>query len=330
MPSGAYIFGCEGLSLTPSERAFFAKAQPWGFILFARNISDPEQLSALTGALRDAVGWRAPVLIDQEGGRVQRMGPPHWRSYLPALDQMEIARDPARAMYLRNLLIASELMAVGIDVNCAPVADLVFAQTHPVLRNRCYGSDVATVVSMCRAAAGGMMDAGVLPVLKHIPGYGRAVVDGHKDLPTVDVPRADLDAQDFAPFKALTDLAMGMTAHIVFPCIDDLPATTSARAMQMIRRDIGFDNLIMTDDISMEALSGSVAARSRAALDAGCDIVLHCNGDLGEMEAVAEICGAQTSEIAVRAARAMAARRPAQEIDIQAVEAEFQGLIQRD
>lgn len=329
MPSGAYIFGCEGLRLTASERAFFAEAQPWGFILFARNIADPEQLAILTAELRAAVGWDAPVLIDQEGGRVQRMGPPHWRSYLPALDQMEVARDAARAMYLRNLMIGTELMAVGIDVNCAPVADLVFAQTHPVLRNRCYGSDVAKVVQMCRAAADGMIDAGVLPVLKHIPGYGRAVVDGHKDLPTVDIPRADLEAQDFAPFKELVDLPMGMTAHIVFPCIDDLPATTSPKAMQMIRRDIGFENLIMTDDISMEALSGTVAERSRGALDAGCDIVLHCNGDMAEMIAVAEICGAQTPVIEARAARAIAARRAPQEIDIHAAEAEFQSLIQR-
>lgn len=329
MPSGSYIFGCEGTYLTPQERRFFASTQPWGFILFARNVQTPDQLRTLTSDLRDAVGWRAPILIDQEGGRVQRMRAPHWREYLPALDQMELARDTERAMYLRNFLIAQELFEVGIDVNCAPVADIVFDQTHPVLRNRCYGADVETVIQMCRAAAEGMMDAGVLPVLKHIPGYGRAVVDGHKELPHVDVSRAELDAVDFAPFKALSDLPMGMTAHIVFPCIDDQPATTSAKAMEMIRRDIGFANLIMTDDISMEALSGTVAQRARASLDAGCDIVLHCNGEMAEMQAVAEICGLQTDEIGARAAGALAARKAPQAIDIRALEAEFASLIQR-
>lgn len=328
MPSGAYIFGCEGTRLSASERDFFGNARPWGFILFARNINTPDQLRMLTADLREAVGWQAPILIDQEGGRVQRMRAPHWREYPPALDQMQAARDPGRAMYLRNLLIGAELSAVGIDVNCCPVADLLHAQTHPVMRNRCYGSDVGTVVAMCEAAAQGLMDAGVLPVLKHIPGYGRAVVDGHLALPKVDVPRAELDVADFAPFKALTDLPMGMTAHIVYPCLDDLPATTSPKAMQMIRADIGFDNLIMTDDISMEALSGSVPDRSRAALDAGCDVILHCNGEMDEMVALAGACGDLNAAAQARAERAIAARNAPQEIDIQAAEAEFRGLIQ--
>jgi len=330
MPSGAYIFGCEGVKLSEVERRFFASANPWGFILFARNIEDRAQLSALTAELRAAVGWSAPILIDQEGGRVQRMRAPQWREYPPALDQMKMAgANAARAMYLRNRMIAEELFEVGIDVNCAPLADVIWPESHPVLRNRCYGSDVDTVVEMCLAAEQGLLAGGVLPVLKHIPGYGRAVVDGHKDLPRVDVPRAELDALDFAPFKRLTQMAMGMTAHIVFPCIDDLPATTSPKAMKMIREEIGFDNLIMTDDISMEALSGTVAERARASLDAGCDIALHCNGEMAEMVAVAEACGPMTAAMLERAERALAQRKTPTDVDISALEAEFRTLVAR-
>jgi beta-N-acetylhexosaminidase len=328
MSDGAYIFGVEGLGLSKDEYRFFERARPWGFILFARNVSDPKQLRALTASLRDCVGWNAPILIDQEGGRVQRMRAPHWREYLPALDQMKVTGvNAARGMYLRNLLIAHELFDVGIDVNCAPVGDLIWPETHPIMRNRCYGSDVETVIEICKASADGMLAAGVLPVLKHIPGYGRAVVDGHKDLPRVDVPLAELERTDFAPFKALSDLPMGMTAHIVYPCIDEAPATTSAKAMAMIRNEIGFDNLIMTDDISMEALSGTVAERSRASLDAGCDLVLHCNGNLEEMRAVADISGHQTPGIRDRCARALDCRQTPTDIDIYALEAEFQALL---
>ena len=325
--SGAYIFGCEGLTLSAAEKSFFADAQPWGFILFARNIEAPEQLRLLTTQLRDAVGWNAPILIDQEGGRVQRMRAPHWREYLPALDQMERARDPKRAMYLRNRLIAQELFEVGIDVNCAPLADVIWPESHPVLRNRCYGADVDTVVAMCLEVERGFLDGGVLPVLKHVPGYGRAVVDGHKDLPTVDVTRAELDALDFEPFRRLNHMKMGMTAHIVFPCIDTLPATTSPKAMTMIREDIGFGGLIMTDDISMEALSGSVADRSAASLKAGCDVVLHCNGTLSEMEAVASDCGALGPDGQARADAALTQRKTPIDIDIPALEDEFRTLI---
>lgn len=328
MSSKQVIFGCEGLSLKPEEYRFFASARPWGFILFARNIESPDQLSRLTAQLRDAVGWDCPILIDQEGGRVQRMRSPHWREYPPALDQMRAAgANAGRAMYLRNRLIAEELHSVGIDVNCAPVADVLQPETHPIMHNRCYGADVDTVTAMCREAARGFLDGGVLPVLKHIPGYGRAVVDGHKDLPTVDVPLAELEALDFAPFKALSDIRMGMTAHIVFPEVDSRPATTSPKAMAMIRNDIGFEGLIMTDDISMEALSGTVAERSSAAIAAGCDLVLHCNGEMEDMVAVAEACGAMTQQAQSRAARALAQRAAPQEIDIPAALQEFEALL---
>lgn len=324
----AVIFGPEGPGITAWERAFFRATAPWGFILFARNIADPDQLRRLTGDLRDAVGWQAPVLIDQEGGRVQRMRAPYWREYLPALDQMARATDPMRAMFLRNRLIAAELHGVGIDVNCAPLADLVEDQTHPVLRNRLYGADVAGVVAAARACTAGLLAGGVLPVLKHIPGYGRAAVDSHLDLPRVSADATELKARDFAPFKALNDVALGMTAHIVFDAIDpDIPATTSPTAMRMVREEIGFGGLILTDDISMEALSGSLAERSAAAIDAGCDIVLHCNGRPAEMEQVAGATGPMTPAALARADRALAQRQPPGAVDIPALEAEFEALL---
>lgn len=324
----ATIFGPEGHVVTDWEKSFFRDSDPWGFILFARNVDTPDQLRQLTSDLRDTVGRDAPILIDQEGGRVQRMRAPHWREYLPALDQMAGARDPMRAQWLRNRLIAAELRDTGIDVNCAPLADLVEENTHPVLRNRLYGGDVETVVAAARACAEAYRAGGVLPVLKHIPGYGRASVDSHLDLPTVDVPRNELETRDFAPFKALNDIAMGMTAHIVFSDIDpDAPATTSPAMMQVIRDDIGFDGLIMTDDLSMEALSGTIGQRAAASIAAGCDIALHCNGNSDEMMAVAAAVGDMTSAATTRADRALAQRDTPDQIDISALTEELEALL---
>ena len=326
--TNASILGLEASKVTSWERGFFREAQPLGFILFARNIEDPDQLRALTTEMRETVGRDAPILIDQEGGRVQRMRSPHWREYLPALDQMARARDPLRAHWIRNRLIASELQAVGIDVNCAPLADLVEADTHPVLRNRLYGETVDIVVAAARVCADALLAGGVLPILKHIPGYGRASVDSHLDLPRVAASHAALSARDFAPFRALNDIAMGMTAHIVFSDIDPAaPATTSAAMMGLIRQEIGFDGLIMTDDLSMEALSGGPAERARAAIDAGCDIILHCNGKPSEMEAVVQAAGEMTDAATRRANHALAQRKAAQDIDIPALEAEFEALL---
>lgn len=320
----ATIFGPEGLEITDWERGFFREVQPLGFILFARNIDNPDQLRRLTHSLREAVQRDAMILIDQEGGRVQRMRSPHWREYLPALDQMARATDPLRAHWVRNRLIAAELQDVGIDANCAPLADIAEEATHPVLKNRLYGYDVQTVVDACRVCADAHLAGGVLPVLKHIPGYGRAAVDSHKDLPRVDAPRAELEAWDFAPFAALSDLPMGMTAHIVFSDIDPAnPATTSARMMEVIRKHIGFDGLLMTDDLSMEALSGTVAQRAAASIAAGCDIILHCNGKADEMAAVAQASGAMTDAAITRANRALALRKTPVNIDIGALEAEL-------
>lgn len=325
----ALILGCQGPRLTPDERSFFAEAQPWGFILFARNCETPGQVRRLTGALRDAVGRDAPVMIDQEGGRVQRIGPPHWRQYLPPLDQCRAAGpDAPRAMYLRFRLIAAELADLGIDVNCAPMADIAEPETHPFLRNRCYGSEPAGVIACARAAADALFDGGLLPVMKHIPGHGRAHVDSHTTVPVVADDAAALRARDFAPFAALADLPMAMTAHVVYSAFDrNAPATTSTAMIRLIREELGFGGLLMTDDISMDALAGDLAARCRAALAAGCDMVLHCNGELGEMQIAAGIACALTGNSVNRAAAALAARRPVRSIDIAAAEAELEALL---
>ena len=328
MTPAAAILGCAGPVLLSEEAAFFRASQPWGFILFARNVEDPVQLRALTRDLREAVGWQAPILIDQEGGRVQRMRAPHWREYLPALDQMDRASDPLRAQYLRNRLIAAELHEVGIDVNCAPLADLVEPETHRVLRNRLYGDDVDTVVAAARACVEGLMDGGVLPVLKHLPGYGRGSVDSHLSLPRVTAPLEELVTRDFAPFRALSDIAMGMTAHIVIEALDeDRPATVSPVVTDYIRTDIGFSGLLMSDDISMEALSGDVDTRAERSIAAGCDLVLHCNGKLDEMEAVVAAVGDMIPAALDRAQDALTRRRAPAPIDIDAAARELEALL---
>ncbi len=307
-----------------------AEAQPWGFILFARNCQSPGQVRRLTGDLRDAVGREAPVLIDQEGGRVQRLGPPHWRQWLAPLDQMSGAgAGHARAMYLRSRIIADELGALGINVNCAPMADIADAGTHGFLRNRCYGSDVATVTEAARAVTDGLMDGGVLPVVKHMPGHGRAFVDSHLHLPRVDDPAERLRARDFAPFRALAGLPMAMTAHIVYSAFDaGAPATCSPAMIRLIRDEIGFAGLLMTDDISMQALAGDLRTRCRAARDAGCDLVLHCNGDLDEMRVAAEAAGELAGAGLRRADAALMARTAPRPIDIAGAQAELGALLQ--
>jgi beta-N-acetylhexosaminidase len=325
---GATIFGCAGPTLGRDEAAFFAEADPWGFILFARNVESPAQLRRLTADLRAAVGRDAPVLIDQEGGRVQRLAPPQWRAWPPPLDDCAAAGAAAgRAMELRYRIIAHELRGVGIDVNCAPCADIAGHGTHPFLRNRCYGETVATVAAAARGVARGLIEGGVLPVLKHIPGHGRATADSHHDLPRVDASREDLAATDFAAFRALADLPMAMTAHVVYPALDpEACATLSPAAVAAIREEIGFRGLLMSDDIGMGALAGPIAARSAAAIAAGCDVVLHCSGDLSEMQAVASASGRLTPAAAARAAAALAARRAPGPIDIAALQAELETL----
>ncbi len=325
---GAAIFGCEGPVLGAAERDFLRDYNPLGFIIFARNVENPEQLRALTADLRAAVGRDAPILIDQEGGRVQRMRAPHWREWLPPLDTVErTGINAPRALALRSMIIATELRAVGIDANCAPVADIGSALTHPFLRNRCYGQDVETVTKIARAVAEAHLAMGVLPVVKHLPGHGRAQNDSHKDLPTVDESRDILTAQDFAPFRALNDLPMAMTAHIVYSAYDDLPATQSPTMIKVIREEIGFKGLLLTDDLNMQALSGSLADRAARSLKAGCDIALHCKGDLAEMQAVAAAAGDMSDATRARATAALAQRRAPDFLDIAAAEAEFAALV---
>jgi beta-N-acetylhexosaminidase len=312
--ANACILGCAGPVLTREETAFFEDARPWGFILFKRNVEDPGQLRALVEALRATVGRPdAPVLIDQEGGRVQRLGPPHWPAYppgraygeLPAAEREEIARLGAR-------LIAHDLAAVGINVDCLPVLDVPEPGAHDVIGDRAYAATPAGVASLGRAAAEGLISGGVLPVIKHIPGHGRAHADSHKTLPRVDAPLAELSAVDFAPFRALADMPLGMTAHVVYTAIDpEHPATTSSQVIsEVIRGAIRFDGLLMSDDLSMQALSGGFAERARASLAAGCDVVLHCNGDRAEMQAVLAGVGSLAG-LALARADAALARLPA-------------------
>lgn len=312
---GATIFGCAGPRLLPEERAFYRDADPFGFILFARNVEDPAQLRRLTADLREAVGRDAPILVDQEGGRVQRLRAPHWREWTPPLDTVDAAETleaAERTMRLRAMVIAAELAAVGIDADCIPTLDVVRPETHPFLMNRCYGRDPETVARIGRAVADGLMAGGVLPVMKHMPGHGLSHVDTHHDLPTVTVPLEELTKLDFAPFRALADLPMAMTAHLVFAALDGgRPATQSPTMIRVIREVIGFKGLLMSDDLNMQALAGTLGDRTARTIAAGVDIALHCKGDMAEMVEVAGAAGRMGPEARARAEAAVAARRPA-------------------
>lgn len=328
MALGAAIIGPQGTAITDWEKSFYADYQPLGFILFARNVDTPDQLRRLTDDLRAAAGHEALVMVDQEGGRVQRLRAPHWREWLPPLDDVARASDPERAMALRYQIIGQELRDAGIDVNAVPCADLARAETHPFLRNRCYGETVETVTRISRAVATGCLAGGVLPIVKHMPGHGLAQVDSHKALPRVNLPPAELEALDFAPFRALADLPLGMTAHIVFDSLgQSAPATQSPEMIRLIREAIGFDGLLMSDDIGMEALSGSAPERAAAALAAGCDAVLQCNGGPQVVEAVAQASGSLTPEAMRRAEAALNGRPSPASIDISACVAEFETLV---
>jgi beta-N-acetylhexosaminidase len=294
MPIRACILGCAAHSLTSNEREFFAKIQPLGLILFKRNVENAAQVIELIRSFRAAIGRAdAPVLIDQEGGRVQRLGPPNWPSFPSAGHFGEIyARDPAKgiaAAHLGGRLIAAELSALGINVDCLPVADLHRPEGHGVIGDRAYGPDPEIVSRLGRAAAEGLIEGGVLPVVKHIPGHGRARADSHHELPVVETSLAELERTDFEAFRLLNNLPIGMTAHVVYAAVDATrPATVSPTVIdKVIRGRIAFDGLLLTDDLSMSALSGSLGARTSAAFSAGCDIALHCNGKLPEMEEVA-------------------------------------------
>ncbi|MBO6542196.1 MAG: beta-N-acetylhexosaminidase [Alphaproteobacteria bacterium] len=310
----AAIYGCEGLRLTEVEKRFFADSNPWGFILFARNIESPAQVRALCDELRSAVGWNAPVLIDQEGGRVARLRPPHWRSYPAGRRFGEIyAQDPIRGLEVTRLgaqLIAAELHGLGVDVDCLPVLDVPVAGAHDVIGDRAYGNEPGIVAALGAAAVDGLLAGGVLPVIKHIPGHGRAGVDSHERLPIVDTAHDILAETDFPAFHALKNAPLAMTAHVIYSAIDpERPATTSPTVIRdIIRGEIGFSGCLMSDDLSMQALSGSLAERTCASLAAGCDLVLHCNGKMEEMTAVAGEACPLAGEALLRAEDALAAR----------------------
>ncbi|MCA3560994.1 MAG: beta-N-acetylhexosaminidase [Aestuariivirga sp.] len=323
-PVGAFISGCSGPVLSPAERDFFARANPWGLILFKRNCETPDQLKALTGAFRAAVGRRnAPVFIDQEGGRVQRLGPPSnaWRRYPAARAYGEAFNASAlqglRAARNVGRLMAEDLVAAGITANCVPVLDVPQPDAHEIVGNRAYSDRIEAIMALARAHAAGFADGGVLPVVKHIPGHGRARADSHLELPVVDASRAELEAFDFPPFAAMADAPMAMTAHVVYTALDKTaPATLSKKVISsVIRGQIGFRGLLMTDDLSMKALSGSYAEKTQRALAAGCDVVLHCNGDMAQMEEVAAAAGVLKGKSLARAKEALKAARKPQPFD---------------
>ena len=336
MASRAFITGVSELTPTDAEREFIRAERPWGFILFRRNIENPSQVSALVAELRDIVGDAdAPVLIDQEGGRVQRLGPPHWPVYPPgAVFGALYDIDPQyglTAARLSSRLIAADLDDLGINVDCLPLADVPVQGADAVIGNRAYGTEPNKIARIARAVTEGLEQGGVLPVLKHIPGHGRATADSHFRLPTVDAPRSELERTDFAAFRPLSDLPMAMTAHVVFSALDPVhPATTSATIIeQVIRGAIGFQGLLMSDDVSMNALAGSIAERTRAIVAAGCDMVLHCNGNLAEMREVAAETPELTGRALQRAELALAARKPPLAFDRQAARAELDALVER-
>lgn len=329
----AFITGLSGTALTDEERAFVRETEPWGLILFQRNVAGPDALRKLIDDVRATLGRAAPVLIDQEGGRVQRLRPPQWPAYPPGAAYGALYdRDPELGLAAARLgarLIAADLAQLGIDVDCLPIADVPVPGADAVIGDRAYGSEPGKVAAIADAIAKGLADGGVLPVLKHIPGHGRATADSHKKLPVVSADRSVLETTDFAAFRALAGLPLAMTAHVVFTAIDPIaPASVSATIVQdVIRGSIGFNGLLMTDDISMGALSGTIGERARAAIAAGCDVVLHCNGEMAEMLALADEAPHLAGDAARRAAAALAMKKPPTPIDLAAGRAEFLKLM---
>jgi beta-N-acetylhexosaminidase len=336
MNTRAFITGVSGPELSAAEREFIRLERPWGFILFKRNIQTPAQVILLISELRKELGEPdAPVLIDQEGGRVQRFGPPNWPAYPPGavfgrLYDIDRALGLSAAR-LSARLIAADLTETGVTVDCLPLADVPVAGADAVIGDRAYGTEPGKVAAIARAVTEGLEQGGILPVLKHIPGHGRATADTHLKLPVVDTPKAELERTDFAAFQPLADLPMAMTAHVVFSALDPAhPATTSATIIeQVIRGVIGFQGLLMSDDVSMNALAGSIAERTRAVFAAGCDMVLHCNGKLDEMREVARETPQLSGNALQRAKRALASRKAPQAFDRPAARAELDALINR-
>ena len=328
------IYGLAGTALSAEETSFFRDTQPWGFILFARNIETPDQVRALVSSLRDTVGdARAPGLIDQEGGRVARLKPPHWRTRPPGARFGEAyvhsAENAREATYLNARLIAHDLASLGINVDCLPVLDVPQPGAHDVIGDRAFATDPAVIIDLGRAQIEGLMEGGVLPVMKHIPGHGRAGADSHLQLPRVGAEAEELSAVDFVTFRSLDTCPMAMTAHVVYDSIDpQRPATTSPKVIRdVIRGEIGFDGLLMSDDLSMKALDGPLNVRAKAALFAGCDVVLHCNGDMNEMKDVALETGVLEGAALRRANQALALLLEPRAFDPAAAEARVAALL---
>jgi beta-N-acetylhexosaminidase len=324
-PLTAAIFGCAGPALLPSERAFFAKVRPAGFILFGRNCETPAQVKALVADLRKSSGVaNAPVLIDQEGGRVARLRAPHWRHPPPgAVFGRLYERDPKAAIAACRLnarLIAHELLALGIDVDCAPVLDVPQPGSHDIVGDRALAREPYAVAALGLAWCQGFAEGGVAPVIKHIPGHGRAKADSHLSLPEVGATWAELAAADFAPFKALADQPWAMTAHVLYTSLDKVAPATTSRAIveDVIRGHIGFTGALMSDDLSMKALAGSFEVRARESREAGCDLALHCNGDPVEMAAVAAGAGALEGTSLKRYQAALKWRKRPKKLDVAA------------
>ena len=334
MSHGAAIFGCAGMTLGDAERHLFEASDPVGFVLFARNIDEPGQVRTLVAALRESVGREAPVLIDQEGGRVARLRPPHWREAPAAARFGELAKldrfVAAEAAALNSRLLADELLTLGIDVDCLPVLDVPSPDADAVIGDRAYGDTAKLVAMLGRAACGGLLAGGVLPVIKHIPGHGRAGADSHHALPVVTTPVAELERTDFVPFRDLAGMPLAMTAHVIYTDIDRArPATLSPSVIgQVIRGSIGFDGLLLSDDIGMGALSGPMAERGAAALAAGCDVVLHCSGELDEMQAIAADLPRLDDAGEARFATALAAKRSPQAFDVAVADSHIAQLLQ--
>ncbi|MCH7944180.1 MAG: beta-N-acetylhexosaminidase [Proteobacteria bacterium] len=326
----AVIFGCAGTKLSEAERRFFAESQPLGFILFQRNCREPAGTRRLIADLRDSVGRAdAPILIDQEGGRVARLKPPHWRLPPSAARIGALGGDAARdAARINARLIAYDLHDLGVTINCAPVLDIPIPGAHDVIGDRAFGVDPRTTAGLGAAVCDGLMAGGILPVIKHMPGHGRTSVNSHHRLPVTDASLETLRATDFAPFAALSERPWAMTAHMVFSAVDAAPATLSAPLIErVIRGDMGFDGVLFTDDLSMEALGGALGERAAAALDAGCDVVEHCNGRLGEMRAVAAAVGPLSEAARARIDAGEALRAAPQAIDRAALAARLDELL---
>lgn len=331
----AFITGVEGTSLSADERYFIDHEHPWGLILFARNIEDPRQVHRLVDEFRDTVGrGDAPVLIDQEGGRVQRLRPPHWQDYASAETLGKLWQHNrelgAEIIHAHSRLIAHDLLSLGINVDCLPCLDVPVPGGHDVIGDRAYATDPQDVAIMGRIACDGLEAGGVLPVIKHIPGHGRAGADSHKELPEVYASHAELSGSDFIPFAALSDMPMAMTAHVRYHDLDpESPATISSRVISdIIRGEIGFGGLLMSDDLSMQALGGDFAQRTEACFKAGCDLVLHCNGVMAEMEEIASVCPVLEGERLERADAVMARFGEPREIDVDALRTRYREILE--